>query len=205
MLSATDPTSVSRCDVISTASGPRGSVATASSITGRAVALKSCSSGQGRLSMKRPLAFAAESRELARESARVVVDALAGESFGAWIPGEVDDDVDLDGTSGRGLTLPRSALRAAHGRDLDDALRTDHDVLEVEPHVRKRAEEAHIERARAGVAFPALAGGDDLVHAVLGQRGDETGKVASILGLRVIDPETPDLRVELWCDVPPEA
>src|SRR5439155_7810158 len=45
---------------------------------------------------------------------------------------------------------------------------------------------------------------DDLVHAVLGQRGDETVEVAPILGLRVRDPETPDLRVELRCDVPRE-
>src|SRR2546428_8631727 len=117
----------------------------------------SCSSDRGRLSTKRPLAFAAESRELAHESARVVVDALAAESFGAGIPGEVDHDVELRGASGRGLTLPRSALRAAHRRDLDDALRTDHDVLEVEAHVGKGAQEAHIEGARAGVTFPARA------------------------------------------------
>src|SRR5439155_24522529 len=83
-------------------------------------------------------------------------------------------------------------------------LRTDDDVLEVEPHVRKGVKEARIEGARAGVPFPALAGGDDLVDAVLGQRGDEAVEVAAILGLRVRDPKTPDLRVELRCDLPPE-
>src|SRR5207249_1145752 len=41
----------------------------------------------GRLSTKRRLASAGE---LARERPRVVIDALAGESFGAWIPGKVD-------------------------------------------------------------------------------------------------------------------
>src|SRR5205809_6095576 len=146
----------------------------------------------------------ASAGELAGESPRVVVDALAGEPLRDGIPGEVDDDVELGLPPSRGLTLPRSALRAAHGCDLDDTQRTDHDVLEVEPHVRKGAEETRIEGPRAGVPFPALACGDDLVHAVLGQRGDETVEVAAILGLRVRDPETPDLRVELRCDVPPE-
>src|SRR5439155_26890641 len=127
-----------------------------------------------------------------------------GEPFDTRLPRKVDDDVELGGPAGRRLTLPRSALRAPHGRNLDDALRTDDDVLEVKPHVRKGAEEAHIEGAGAGVPFPPLAGGDDLVHAVLGQCGDETAQVAAVLRLRMIDPETPDLRVELRCDIPPE-
>src|SRR5713101_1515029 len=43
-----------------------------------------------------------------------------------------------------------------------------------------------------------------LVHAVLGERGDEPVEVAAILRLRVRDPETPDLRIELGRDVPRE-
>ena len=142
--------------------------------------------------------------ELTRERAGVVVDVLSGEPIRTGIPGEVDDDVEFSLPPGRSLTLPRAALRAAHGRDLDHTLRADDDVLEVEPHVRKGAKEARIEGARAGVPFPALAGGDDLVDAVLGQRGDEPVEVAAILGLRVRDPETPNLRIELGRDVPRE-
>src|SRR2546425_3352433 len=71
--------------------------------------------------------------ELACERAGVVVDALAGEPFRSWIPWKMDDDVELGPAVGRGVTLPRPTLRPAHRRDLDDALRADHDVPEVEP------------------------------------------------------------------------
>src|SRR2546427_5608903 len=142
--------------------------------------------------------------ELARERARVVVDALAREPFRVWIPGEMDDDVELGGAAGPGLTLPRSALRAAHRRDLDDALRADDDVPEVEPRVGESGEEARVEGARAGVPYPALASRDDLVHAVLGQRGDQPREVAAILSLRVRDPETPDPPVDFRSNFPAE-
>src|SRR5439155_24815444 len=134
--------------------------------------------------------------QLTGESARVVIDPLAGKPVRARIPRKVDHDVELGGPADRGLTLPCAALRPAHRRDLDDALRADDNVLQVEPHVGKGVQEARVEGARTGVAFPALAGGDDLVHAVSGQRRDEARKVATVFRFRMIDPETSDLRVE---------
>ena len=57
------------------------------------------------------------------------------------------------------------------------------------------AEQAHVEARRPLVALPAVAGLDELVDAVLGERRDEAGKIAGVLCLRVPLPELPDLVV----------
>src|SRR4051794_11229209 len=104
----------------------------------------------------------------------------------------MDDHERVHALARGGHAAPLAALRAGHPGDLDDALRTDDDVLQVEVDVGKGAEEAGVEAAGAGVAFPALARGDDLVNAVFGERGNEAGEVAAVFGLGVVDPEAAD-------------
>src|SRR6266545_721314 len=136
------------------------------------------------------------------EGKPVVVDALAAELAYAGIPGEMDHDQRADFTTSRLNAAPRTAVRAGHTRDLDDALRPDHDVLQIELHVRECAQERHIEIAGAGMALPALAGRHDLIGAVVGERVDQALEVATILSARVLDPQSPNRLVLLGAGLP---
>src|SRR5579859_3510198 len=119
------------------------------------------------------------------EGGGVEVDALAGKFAGGRLPREVDHDQRADLTAARLSARPDAAVGTRHPRDLDDSLRPDDDVVEVEAHVRKRAEKGGVEGSRAGVAFPALAGRRNLVDAVLGQGVDETLEIARVFGFGV--------------------
>src|SRR5262249_17859594 len=72
---------------------------------------------------------------------------------------------------------------------LEHALRPDHDLRELEPVVRKRGEQLGVEGARPIVPGPALAGRDDLVDAIRGERRDQAVDVPAVLGDRVPGPQ----------------
>ena len=75
---------------------------------------------------------------------------------------------------------------------LTDALRSDHDVRKREVDIRKSAEKLGVEVARPGVTLPTVAGRDDLVHTVGGQRGDQPIQIPIVFGDRVRFPELAD-------------
>jgi len=117
------------------------------------------------------------------------VHALAAEQPLLRIPGEEDDDPELDRLA-RGLVVePVLFVRTGDVSRLADALRADDDVSQLEVDVRECAKQASVEARRALVAVPDMLGPDDLVDAVLGQRGEEPGQVSPLLGLRMLLPE----------------
>ena len=83
-------------------------------------------------------------------------------------------------------------MRAGHARLLADSLRADDDVGQLEVDVGKRGQEPGVEPGRALVALPPVRRACDLVDAVLGQRREEAGDVAVVLGDRVLLPELAD-------------
>src|SRR3954453_20153258 len=91
---------------------------------------------------------------------------------------------------------PIAGVRGGHESLLADALRADHDLGQGEVDVRKGGEQAVVELRRSGMAFPALFPGRDLVDAVLGERRDQAGEGAVLLGDRVTLPELADLAVK---------
>jgi hypothetical protein len=77
-------------------------------------------------------------------------------------------------------------------------------VRQVELDVGEGAQELGVEARGAFVAFPAVAGLDQLVDALLGQRRDQPGQVAFVLGDRVLLPERTDRVVLGRIDFPAE-
>jgi hypothetical protein len=73
-------------------------------------------------------------------------------------------------------------VRAGQSRFLAHPLRPDHDGLELEAHVREGAQERSVERARAVMALPPLAGDDSYVQSGSGSR--PVLQVAPVLGDR---------------------
>ena len=84
-------------------------------------------------------------------------------------------------------------MRAGHDRLLDDALRADHDVLELEDDVRERGQELGVEARGALVPVPGDVVRVDRVDAVLGEGREQALDRAGVLGLRVRLPELADL------------
>lgn len=99
----------------------------------------------------------------------------------------------------------RPGVRGGECGHLDDALRPDHDVGQVEAVVRERREEGGVERTRPGVALPALAGRREQVDTVGSERRDEPVDVAAVLGDRVALPQAPDAPVDGGIGGPGEA
>src|SRR5205809_2857571 len=90
-----------------------------------------------------------ESLRLIPEGCLIHVNLLTGKFCGCGIPGEENDDGGANSFSGSLEACPRSKVRPRHLRHFEHALRTDHDVRQVEFHVWERAEERRIEQARA--------------------------------------------------------
>src|SRR5207244_3964960 len=126
------------------------------------------------------------------ERAGVVVNALAGEPVGRGIPRKMNDDQRRDLASRRWATAPGASVGGGHPGDLDHSLGPDDNVLEVEVHVRKRAEKTGVKGARPSVTLPALTRWHDFVDALLRQGVDQAGQIARIFGLRMVDPQTPN-------------
>ena len=80
-----------------------------------------------------------------------------------------------------------------HDRLLDDALRPDHDVLQLEQDVREGGQQLGVEGRGALVPVPGDVVGVDGVDAVLGERREQALDRAVVLGLRVLLPELADL------------
>ena len=120
------------------------------------------------------------------------VDLLAPKQPPLPIPREEDHDRELDPLAARLEVQPLLLVRPGHPRLLDDALRPDDDVGQAEVDVGEGREQAKVEPRRALVPLPALGPADDLVDAVVRQRGEESADVAVVLGLRVLLPELVD-------------
>jgi len=116
----------------------------------------------------------------------------------------VDDDQQVDLLTGGWQAAPLAAVRPRQARDLDNTLRSNDDVLQVEPNVGKCAQEAQIEGAGAGVALPALAGRHDFVHAVVGQCVEQSLEIAAIFGPRMTDPQALDGLERVGVQLPAE-
>jgi hypothetical protein len=84
-------------------------------------------------------------------------------------------------------------VRAGDDRLLDDALRPDDDVLQLEDDVGERGQELRVEARGAVVPVPGDVVGVDRVDAVLGQRREQALDRAVVLRLRVLLPELADL------------
>ena len=91
----------------------------------------------------------------------------------------------------RGSRASRASWVAVTFALLADALRPDHDVGQLEVDVGERAEQASVEAGRAFVAVPDVLGADDLVDAVVRQRGQEAGDIPLVFGKRMALPEGP--------------
>src|SRR5947207_3126167 len=126
------------------------------------------------------------------EGAAVEPDPLAEEPLPGAIPREQDEDLERDREPARRRPGPRPVVGAGQCRDLEDALRPDDDLGQVEAVVGERGEQLRVERTRAVMAFPALPGRDELVDAGLGQGRDQPVDVAPVLRDRVADPEPLD-------------
>jgi cobalt-zinc-cadmium efflux system protein len=124
------------------------------------------------------------------------VHLLAAEEAPLAVPGEEDHDPELDPLAARLPVQPALLVRGRHLCLLDDTLRTDDDVGEVEVDVGEGGEEPGIEARRAVVSLPALRRADDLVDAVVRQRGKQAGEVTVVLCDRVPLPELVD-RIDL--------
>ena len=94
--------------------------------------------------------------------------------------------------AGRFDAEPLGLVRSGDVGLLADALGADHDVGQLEVDVGEAAEQARVEARRALVSFPAVAGLDELVDAVSGQRREQPREVALVLGDRVALPELAD-------------
>jgi cobalt-zinc-cadmium efflux system protein len=124
------------------------------------------------------------------------VHLLAAEEALLPVPREEDHHPELDPLAARLPVEPALLLRGGHLCLLDDPLRADDDVGEVEMDVGKGGKEPGIEARRAFVSFPTLGRADDVVDAVVGQRGEQADDVAVVLGDRVLFPELVD-RIDL--------
>src|SRR5215207_9608420 len=124
------------------------------------------------------------------------VNLLAAEEAPLAVPGEEDHDPELDPLAARLPVQPALFVCGGHLRLLDDALRADDDVGEVEVDVGEGGEEPGVEARRAVVSLPALRCADDLVDTVVRQRGKQTGDVTVVLGDRVLLPQLVD-RIDL--------
>src|SRR6266487_116539 len=134
---------------------------------------------------------------------------FAPEFLAARIPGKEDHDAKLDWGPGRSARKPLALLRAGDRRLFTHTLRfyrdllgeipdTHFDLLQIEMDVGNCTEQLHIEPRGTGVAFPSGASlADNLVDAVWGQRGDQSGDVAFVLGDRMRLPQLADLAVQL--------
>src|SRR6185312_5475242 len=123
----------------------------------------------------------------------VCVDHLALELPGGLVPREEDRIPPFEVLAARLVAEPPALVCAGDDRLLAYPLRADHDVVELEVNVGKCGEELGVEPRRAIVPLPAstlLA--RDRVDAVLGQRRDQSGEVAVVLGDRVRLPEVMD-------------
>src|SRR6266487_2942013 len=125
----------------------------------------------------------------------VDVDLLAFEETPLRIPRKEDDDAERHSFARRRVTDPLRFESACHARLLADALRADDDVRQVEVNVGECGQQLQVEARRSVVALPAVAGLHELVDAVLGQRRDQSRKVAVVLRDRVSLPQFADLVV----------
>ena len=91
-------------------------------------------------------------------------------------------------------------MRTGHLRYFEDALRADNNFGQVEFHVRKRAEKSRVKLARALVAFPAMARGDNFINTIWSESVDQSLQIASIFGFGMIDPKLADRVVKLGRD-----
>ena len=124
------------------------------------------------------------------------VDLLAAEQAPLSIPREEDHDGELHPLAARLEVKPVLLVRPGDARLFDDSLRPDDDVGQAEVDVGERREQAQVEPRRALAPLPALGPADDLVDAVVGQRGEQTRDVPVVLGLGMLLPELVD-RVDL--------
>jgi cobalt-zinc-cadmium efflux system protein len=122
----------------------------------------------------------------------VDVHLLAAEELPLPVPGEEDDDVELDALAALFPSEPLPFVRRRDMSLLADALRPDDDVGQLEVDVRKRGQQPRVEPRRASMPFPNLGLADDPVDAVVRQRGEEAADVAVVLGDRVLFPELVD-------------
>lgn len=113
------------------------------------------------------------------------MDSLTREEVARGVPWKEDHDGEVDRPAVGRVLQPVSGMGPRDPRLLTDTLRTDHDVREIELHVRKCAKKRGVELLRAGVALPAVAGRHDLIHTVRRQGRQEPGDVARVLGQRV--------------------
>src|SRR5215203_32108 len=141
-----------------------------------------------------------ETSEVTRLVPEIDVDPFAGEQLRAGLPGEEDDDLELDALARRRVVEPVVGVGAGDVGLLAHPLRADHDVRQLEVDVREAAEQPRVEARGPLMAPPDVLGADDLVDAVLRERGQEPRDVALVLGLRVALPELADRGVLLGVD-----
>jgi cobalt-zinc-cadmium efflux system protein len=120
------------------------------------------------------------------------VHLLASEESPFPIPGEEDHDGELHALATRLEIQPLLLVGPGDARLFDDTLRPDDDVRQVEMDVREGREQARVEPRGALVPLPTLRRSDDLVDAVVGERGEQAADVAVVLGHRVLLPELVD-------------
>lgn len=88
-------------------------------------------------------------------------------------------------------------MGAGQLRYFEDPLRSDDDVGHVEGDVRKRSKKGRVKLPGPLVAFPTLAGRDDLIDAFGGEGVDQPLHIAGFLRLRVFDPQPADGLIQL--------
>src|SRR3954464_8371472 len=128
----------------------------------------------------------------ALQRSAVEPDALPGEPLSRRIPGEEDQHLERDSQTRWRDSRPWPRVRARQRRHLERALRPDDDLGQCERIVGKRPEQLLVEGPSSIPALPALAGRDDLIDAVLGERRDEPVDVTRVLGDGVTDPQSLD-------------
>lgn len=133
-------------------------------------------------------------------------DPLTAEQLALRIPREEDRHIELDRlTLGGRQVEPVFFIGGCDVRLLENALRTDDDVLQVEVNIGERGEQFLIELCRALFAVPAGSRVEDGVNTILGQRCHQAEDVAGILGGGMRDPQPPDgaviFRVRLEADL----
>src|SRR3989442_2533081 len=129
-------------------------------------------------------------------------DALSLELLDPRVPREADDNAELDPRARSRSREPLALLCAGHPSLFTDALRPDHDLLQLELNAGNGAEQLHVEPGRAGMPFPPRALlADDFVDAVRRQCRHEPGDIAAVLGDRVRLPELADLAIQLRRDL----
>jgi cobalt-zinc-cadmium efflux system protein len=122
----------------------------------------------------------------------VDVHLLAAEEPPLAVPREEDHDAEIDPLSARLPVKPLLFVCRGDASLLDDTLRADHDVRELEVDVGERTEQARVEPRRSFVSLPALFLSDDLVDAVVGERREQPRDVPIVLGYRVLLPQLVD-------------